>query len=209
MDASKFQYHLLDIRQLQILADSEDVEAIFVFGYRIRKGIGLPRDEERSWTYIGDAARRGHIVAMGLCMFFGVSPARTRDPREAFRLLHDSATEHPIGSYSHSYTQRRALQTLFARLTVFLAAQSLLAYCYTTGDGVEANVEEGARLFQRSAAHRFSHAQFNLGVCWFVLFLFSLSRSPFTGRTDAAFQAIVGKQSSTTSSLLHRAIAMA
>jgi TPR repeat protein len=63
-------FHLLSSKELAARLD-EQVEAVFMYGYKIRKGIGTAVDEELGWTFIERAARRGHPLAIGMCLFFG------------------------------------------------------------------------------------------------------------------------------------------
>ncbi len=63
----RLNYHLLTPTELEKL---DDIEALFIRGDRMYDGVGTAKDEEGGWKLIMEAAKRGHSVALGLCIQF-------------------------------------------------------------------------------------------------------------------------------------------
>jgi TPR repeat protein len=87
-------YHQLAARELDKL---DDAEARYERGWRLRKGIGVEKDEEEGWALIIESAKLGHPTALGICSLNG--RGTTKNLKRAAELFRASADRgHATGS---------------------------------------------------------------------------------------------------------------
>ncbi len=128
--------HLLPTEKIEELVAANNVEAIFIYGTRIRLGMGAFKNEERGWQYTYEAARCGHAVALGLC--FDLGKYVKQDEKKAATLYEASARRnHPAGLNN-------------------------LGTCYQHGTGVIRDEAQAVQYYQLSAQQKFATACYNL-----------------------------------------------
>ncbi len=152
--AEKNGYYLLKWDELQRRGDAE---ALFEQGRRLRKSVGIPKDEDLGWEYTYQAALLGHPASLGTCFFYG--KYAEKDISRAVALFTASANR---GNVVCKCTCVSACLCVH----VTPSAQYNLAVCYAGGQGVEHDQQRAVELYSKSAEAGFASSQCNLGVIY-------------------------------------------